>query len=189
MILIIDGYNLLRHIDPSREVTEHERMIFLHKLKLYARRKKHKIVVVFDGGPYQWPHKELINGVKVIYSGARDTADTVIMQYIADHKNKDLLLVSSDHEICLFASKHDVVSIGSDDFYRLFQQGLQGGKKELQDSDVSFDEDEHDLNAVMEQASEVVHQKEEDITPSDVRLNTPRSSKKDRLLLKKLKKL
>ncbi len=189
MILVIDGYNLLKHIDPHKDVTEHERTVFLHQLKRYAQRKKHQIVVVFDGGPYQWPHKEVVNGIKVIYSGARDTADTVIMQYLADHKAKDLLLVSSDHEINLFASKHDIVSIGSDDFYRLFQQGLQNQKEGEEEVSVELDEDELDLDAVMEQASKVVPRKEEDITPSEVRLRPVRSSKKDRQLLKKLKKL
>ncbi len=189
MILVLDGYNLLRHIDPHHEVSEHERTQFLHQLKRYARRKKHKIVVVFDGGPYQWPHKELVNGIKVIYSGARETADEIIMKYLADHKTKDLLLISSDNELNQFASKHDVVSIGSDDFYQLFKEGLQGAGEREETVAVDLDDAELDLDAVMEQASEVVPRKEEDVTPSKVRLPSPRSSKKDRLLLKKLKKL
>ena len=199
MILIIDGYNLLRHIDPHREVmSEHERTIFLHELKRYARRKKHKIVLVFDGGGYQWPHKEMVNGIKVIYSGGRDTADAVIMRYILDHKTQDLLLVSSDHELNLFASKYDIPSIGADDFYPLFKQGIQDDPKEVVEIVVEFDEDELDLDTVMEQGSEQVPRKEEDRGPSDVPLRKGRpvrrsfsegGSKKDRLLLKKLKKL
>ncbi|TET33396.1 hypothetical protein E3J61_04070 [Candidatus Dependentiae bacterium] len=189
MILIIDGYNLLKHIDPHHDISEHERTVFLHQLKRYARRKKHKIVLVFDGGPYQWPHKELVNGIKVIYSGERDTADTVIMRYIADHKTQDLLLISSDHELNLFASKYDIASIGSDDFYPLFKQGIQEYPEEVEEIEVSIDEGDLDLDALMEQASEMVPCKQEDITPSDVHLRTGRSSKKDRLLLKKLKKL
>ncbi len=199
MILIIDGYNLLKHIDPHHDISEHERTVFLHQLKRYARRKKHKIVLVFDGGPYQWPHKELVNGIKVIYSGERDTADTVIMRYIADHKTQDLLLISSDHELNLFASKYDIASIGSDDFYPLFKQGIQDPLEEVEEIEVSIDEGDLDLDAIMEQASEMVPRKQEDITPSDVYLRKGRpvrrsfseggSSKKDRLLLKKLKKL
>ena len=210
MILIIDGYNLLKHIDPHKDVSEHERTVFLHQLKRYARRKKHKIVLVFDGGPYQWPYfasadaacfegqavpyeapkeRSMVNGIKVIYSGGRDTADTVIMRYIADHKTQDLLLISSDHELNLFASKYDIASIGSDDFYPLFKQGIQEYPEEVEEIEVSIDEDELDLDAIMEQASEMVPRKQEDIMPSDVRLRTGRRSKKDRLLLKKLKKL
>jgi predicted RNA-binding protein with PIN domain len=149
------------------------------------------VVVVFDGGPYQWPHKEQVAGIKIIYSGARDTADAVIMHYIADHKTKDLLLITSDHELNLFASKHTIVSIGSDDFYRLFQEGLQEQQEEVQEISVTLDEDEleSDLDTLMAQASEMVPCKEEDILPNEVPSRSSRSSKKDRLLLKKLKKL
>jgi predicted RNA-binding protein with PIN domain len=191
MILLVDGYNLLKYINPYRDITEHERMLFLHQLKRYARYKKHKVVVVFDGGPYQWPHKEQVAGIKIIYSGARDTADAVIMHYIADHKTKDLLLITSDHELNLFASKHTIVSIGSDDFYRLFQEGLQEQQEEVQEISVTLDEDEleSDLDTLMAQASEMVPCKEEDILPNEVPSRSSRSSKKDRLLLKKLKKL
>jgi len=206
MILVIDGYNLLKHIDPHRNITEHERSQFLHQLKRYARRKKHRVVVVFDGGPYQWPYSASADAacyegqapiskkrslVKVIYSGARETADEVIMQYLHDHKTKDLLLVSSDHEINLFASKHDIVSIGSDDFYRLFKEGLQEQREGEGEQmvTVELDEGELALDELMEQASKEVPHKEEDRSPSEVRLQTSRRSKKDRLLLKKLKKL
>lgn len=189
MILVIDGYNLLKHIDPDRFIDEHERLTFLHELARYARFKKHKVVVVFDGGPYQWPHKESVMDVKVIYSGVRETADTVIMHYLADHHAKDLLLVSSDHELNLFASKHDVVSIGSDDFYQLLRAGLKEAEGKAVEVPVRFDEDEQDVDTLMEQASAFVPRKEEDIMPRESRMPQGRRSKKDRLLLKKLKKL
>ncbi len=190
MILVIDGYNLLKHIDPYRDVSEHERTVFLHMLKRYARRKKHKVVVVFDGGPYEWPHKGTVGGMLVIYSGGRETADDVIMHYIDDHKTKDLLLVSSDHELNLFASKHEIVSIGSDDFYRLVQVALEKSGMQDEEASVTFDEGELDLDKVMEQASERVPIKQEDVEPSHVREPAiHRPSKKDRILLKKLKKL
>ncbi len=190
MILVIDGYNLLKHIDPYRDIDEHERNTFLHMIKRYAVRRKHKAVVVFDGGPYEWPHKETVGGITVMYSGRRQTADDVIMHYIKDHRTKDLLMVSSDHELNLFASKYGIVSIGSEDFYRLFQEALQEQKEKIQEPSITFDESEMDLDTVMEQASSVVPCKSEDIQPTEVRLRTThRPSKKDRALLKKLKKL
>ncbi len=191
MIIIIDGYNLIKHIDPEREITERERSTFLHMISQYARRKKHKIIVIFDGGPYEWPYKERVASVKVIYSGRKQTADDVIMHYIADHKRQDLLLVSSDHELNLFASKHDAVSIGSQDFYYLLQQALaQKTIKQNDEIEVVFDEQETDLDTIMEQASEHVLQKEPDAKPSRVReASASRFSKEDRELFKKLKKL
>ncbi len=188
MVLIIDGYNLLKHIDPYRNIDEHVRTTFLHMLKRYAARKKHKLVVVFDGGPYEWPHKETDKAMVLIYSGRRETADKVIMHYIKDHKSKDILLVSSDHELILFASKYDKVSIGSQDFYHLVQTTFQE-QPQSQDPVITFDENEQDLDTVMEQASEVVPHKQEDRERANVQNNAHKSSKQDRLLLKKLKKL
>lgn len=188
MILLIDGYNFLKHIDPYRDIDEHVRTTFLYMLRRYAIRKKHKLVVVFDGGPYQWPHKETFKNMILIYSGSRETADKVIMHYIKDHKSKDILLVSSDRELNRFADKYENISIGSQDFHQLVQVALQE-QKESQELPITFDEDELDLDAVMEQASEVIPPKQEDFGSTKIRWTTNRSSKQDRILLKKLKKL
>lgn len=189
MILVIDGYNVLKHIDPYRTIDDHERAHFINELKRYARRKKHNMVLVFDGGEYRWPHKEQVDGVKIIYSGGKKTADEVIMEYLYDHKMKDLLLVSSDHELNLFASKHGVASIGSDDFYRLLKEGLQEHEQGDGQVVVNIDEEERDLDTLMEQASQTVPQKQDDVAPSQVRGHRAKGSKQERILLKKLKKL
>ncbi len=193
MVIIIDGYNLIKQTTHDRQISEHERRQFIHMLSRYGRRKKHKIVLVFDGGPQTWPSQEVIIGVKVIYSGVKETADSVIMKYIHDYRTKELFLVSSDNELGHFASKHDIVSIGSEDFYYLLQEALRAPSDEKvvdQQPEIEIDDGVQDLDALMERASEVIPQKREDQPHSKQRQATlQRISKQDRALLKKLHKL
>ena len=47
--LIIDGYNLLGVRGPIRADMEHERTQLIHELGRYATRKRHQLMVIFDG--------------------------------------------------------------------------------------------------------------------------------------------
>ena len=187
MIIVVDGYNLLKNWQPHATIDERERHAFLQKIAHYCRRKRHKMVVVFDGGLYEWPYKEKMAGVTVIYS-ARESADEVIMQYLEDHKNKDILLVSSDHELNLFASYLNIVSIGSLEFAYLITEAL----KEVIDREeivIAVDDSVTDLDIIMEQATEKIPYKDEDKPRKEHLISRSHRSKQDKILLKKLKKL
>lgn len=191
MIIVIDGYNLLKSIMPSEDITDYGRRQFLSTLGRYARRKNHTLVVMFDGGSAEWPSVQKMFGMKVIYSGYRESADELIMHYINDYHTKDLLVVSSDHEINLYASDHDVPSIGSEDFYYLVQQAVAVSTSADEEEIHILDDldDAQDLDALMEQASKIVPHKAEDTLPSHMRERALRASKRDRKLMEKLKKL
>lgn len=188
MIILIDGYNLLKGASGGREVSEAERRALMHKLGIYGKRKKHKIVLVFDGGQTTWPFKENIAGITVIYSGAKQTADKVIKHYIADHPSKEILLVTTDRDLNQFASKQGKVSIDSQDFLVLLMEFLATPAEiEEEEIEIVIDEQETDLELIMQQATVVIPQKAEDrLKPIH---NEPVMSKKDRVLMKKLKKL
>lgn len=188
MIIVIDGYNLVKYIRPHGSISDKERRVFVHTLARYGKKKRHKIIIVFDGGLSEWPYKEKIAGVTVLYSGRRASADDVIMQYLEDHHKKDMLLVSSDHELNLFASHHTIVSIGVEEFTLLLKEAdKEIGQKE-QEVAISFDEAETDFDMIMEQATQKVPYKEDD-KPHKQEISFTRTAKKDKVLLKKLKKL
>lgn len=189
MIIVIDGYNLLKGRQGNRLISESERHQFLHQLSLYGKRKKHKIVVVFDAGPSEWAHKEKINKVIVIYSGAKESADQAIKHYLADHVTSDLLLVTSDRELNMFASKHDIVSIDSQDFDTLLMHALQQPGQKETEVQVVIDEKETDFDTIMQQAAAVIPQKQDDRAVNGALSSLSKISKKDRALMKKLKKL
>ena len=193
MIIVIDAYNMLRSVPPhGRKVTENERKQFLNQLARYAQQKGHKIVVVFDAGPYEWPYKERHKGIYTVYSGVHRSADDYIKEYLDTLRTRDVLLVSSDHELAIWAEKLDIPSIGSFHFYQLVQEVDKLGVQAKRGGEiVKVIEDESDeVDTLIREASNIVPIKSDDLLvgkqPS-TKKNKP--TKKERLLLKKLKKL
>jgi YacP-like NYN domain len=195
MIIIIDAYNVLKQVIPKQEISDKERNHFIAQMGRYAKIKQHKIIVVFDGGPYEWVHREKMNGTIVIYSGVHESADDVIKHYLEDHQAKDLLLVSTDREINAVASRLDIPSIDAKDFYILVKHALHKEPEEI--VELSGDvvkitkEEQADIDALMHAASEFVPVKKEDVV-MEVRFRLSSAyteGKKNKKLLRVLKKL
>jgi len=195
MIIVVDAYNLLRSVPPyKKNITDKERMYFIAQLSAYGRRKGHKVVIVFDGGPHEWPFKENMKVVTVVYSGIHESADDYIKEYIDAHRTQDLLLVSSDNELNRWAERLNIPSIDSSTFARLMHQELStkqivSGKQhevvKLHDNDAS------DIDRLMMEASNLIPQKSEDVAAGPKRHHAKKDQpkKSERALLKKLKKL
>lgn len=190
MVVVIDAYNVLKQIKQSY-VSASERNAFINKLKMYARAKGVKVVVVFDGGGSSWPVVEKDPEVTVVYAGENLTADDYIRRYIKEHQNKELLLVTDDRELKKNAQVLNIDTFGSLAFYaRLLQK----------DPDVIGDKPKHDtviklsadapaeLDALME-STDVDRKIEEPYMPMVRKPTGFTPSKKERKINKKLKKL
>lgn len=199
MIILVDAYNLLRATPPYKKtITEKERMQFIARLSGYGRNKGHKIVIVFDGGPHEWPFKENMKVVQIVYSGMHETADDYIKEYIEGHKAKDLLLVSSDSELNRYAQHRNIPSIDSATFSQLLYEEMKNSKSSSakpQDTivkiaqDKEFSSDAQDmLDKLMTQASKTVSEKSEDFSQTRT-MKKDQLTKEERILLQKLKKL
>jgi predicted RNA-binding protein with PIN domain len=199
MIIVVDAYNLLRATPPYKKtITEKERMQFIAQLSGYGRHKGHKIVIVFDGGPHEWPFKENMKIVQVVYSGIHESADDYIKEYIDGHKAKDLLLVSSDSELNRYAQHRNIPSIDSSTFAQLLHEEL-AAKKNLSikppdkivklAQDKEFNSSAQDvLDNLMMEASRNVSEKSEDFSKART-IKKDQLTKEERILLQKLKKL
>jgi len=195
MIIVIDGYNVLKQAIHKNVVSDNERASFVNQLKRYSKKKGHRINLVFDGGPYDWATKERYDGVYVIYAGAGRTADDYIKSYLGEKRNLDILLVSSDRDICRFAKRLDIEYIDSAEFYDILQRSLQVARhqksiKQTKAIKTTTGENE-ELDSLMEKASKFVEYKAEDFKSSH-ELGASRSetaSKKKKKKLKQLKKL
>ncbi len=189
MIILIDAYNVLKaHVRGTISSTVIEE--FLGQLTSYGRKKGHTLVTVFDGGSFNWPHQDKRKHVTTIYSGYQSTADDVIKKIVATSQNKDILLVSSDRALCLYAEEYQIPSINPEDFmpyvrmkHERYPTIIEGAgpmiKHASQDSDDALDE-------LMEEGSRVLLLKEE-IEPA---LHVPQArSKIERKLLKIVAKL
>jgi predicted RNA-binding protein with PIN domain len=202
MIIVVDAYNLLRAVPPYKKtITDQERAKFIAQFSTYGRRKGHKIVIVFDGGPYEWPFRENMKTVQVVYSGIHETADDYIKEYLEAHKEKDLLLVSSDRELNNCAARFNISSIDSSSFYQFLYEGSAAKKSspaKQQDEIVKLSQDKEFhgnaqdiLDRLMIEASKNVSEKSEDVSVphKEHAVKHNQLSKEERMLLKKLKKL
>jgi hypothetical protein len=194
MIIVVDAYNLLRSVPPyNKTTTDKERAQFIAQLSVYGRRKGHKMIIVFDGGPHEWPFRENGKTVTIVYSGIHESADDYIKEYVEDHQAKDLLLVSSDSELNRWAARHNIPSIDSSGFFQLLRQELSLGKETSteQSEVVKLGTSQFNIDQLMMEASKSVPIKSEDLAPVDKGRDSKKAqvSKNERALLKKLNKL
>ena len=191
MIIVIDAYNVLKKY--VTEVSESQRIQFIKQCGTYGKRKGHKMVVVFDAGPYDYPTIAREHGAYVAYSGVRESADQYIKRYFEEHKNQDLLLVSSDNELGQFASHREIPSLDSSYFYRILRQELEkkGGDGLVKKQKIvkTTAEEAPELDQLMEEASKTVPTKSEDIVGDVLEKDSHKRSKRERKLLEKIKKL
>lgn len=190
MIIIIDGYNVLKQAFNPKSIAENQRTDFVKVLQTYASAKKHKIVLVFDAGPFDFPTKEPFGQVLVLYAGAGRSADDLIKEYITKNREKDLFLVTSDRALRSFAQRLQVESIPAMDFYVSLQTGKRADHKKIADHEetiVKMTQHENDeLDDLMAQTD--VHTKSDDATMNR-KSSAQTLSKKERKIMQKIKKL
>lgn len=133
MILLIDGYNILKQMIGRAEVSETEKRAFIAQLRYYSQKKQHTIVLIFDGGSMGFPVQEIQQGVTLIQSGFKQSADDIIKIYLKKNSGKSgLLLVSSDRELRDAAKALRIESMPALEFFTLLQEST--AKKPYQSS-------------------------------------------------------
>lgn len=113
MHLVIDGYNLLGASPELAGLPGQEgRDALMSALKLYRDKKRHRVTVVFDGGPDGQPTSASISGVPALFSGAERSADDVIADLAGRH-GPGITVVTDDRELagrCAAAGSEVVAS-------------------------------------------------------------------------------
>jgi predicted RNA-binding protein with PIN domain len=208
MILLVDGYNVVKQAMLKSEITDQERNTFIKQLGKYCKIKGHKARLVFDGGPSDATKKENLHGVTVVYSGYSESADDYIKDYLDDHKALDILLVSSDRDICRHASRLNIEQIDAIDFYGIMRVALESCSSCARAQDhakassgilagatgravKTSETSNSELDMLMQEGSKIVPKKLEDL---DFKTNIPgikrhKLTKKETKKFKKIKKL
>lgn len=167
MIIIVDGYNILKNIGRGGDVSAHDRATFVKLLNVYAKKKKHQIYLVFDGGSYGLAEKYTAGLVTVLYSGSHETADDVIRTLLRQLHTHDALLVSSDMTLAHNASRLNIPSLDAYPFYELVKRETEPEQLSIA-SDVSMiktaEKTDPVLDMLMKEASKNVVPKAEDIS-------------------------
>ena len=198
MIIIIDGYNYLKSTTGSKFISDGQMREWIHALEKYVYYRGNQIIVVFDAGPYLFASSDRYGSVEVWYAGQYQTADDWIKAWLLKNKEKDLLLVSSDREIRNCADGLNLVSISSQEFFKIFNAVLE---QEEHQEDILIqsvhktkkDENSDDyLDHLMEAGSRsiVSVHKENEYTHGIQRTSKDkRTSKSDKFFLKKINKI
>ncbi|MFI5332511.1 MAG: NYN domain-containing protein [Candidatus Babeliales bacterium] len=191
MILIIDAYNVLKQALHTDHISEIERLRFIKQVGLYGKTKGHTMIVVFDGGPHQRPNQDRVHGVSVVYSGTQETADEYIHNYLQRHRTLDLMVVSSDRQICAWAAERNIPSLEAVDFYRLVHMKHQKesllnavARQIVKTTQTTVAE----LDALMEETA-IEHKEEGDHNKHTRTSRGYHPTKQERHIIKKIKKL
>lgn len=214
MIIIIDGYNLLKHLFPGmKNNLERQKSTLIKQLAYYKMSKApdiKEILVIFDAGPSNHATRSVKSGVVIVYSGIRNSADDWILEYVGRNKDKEILVVTLDRALREACSKLGADWLDVYEFYKILQQKIlsnvqsscaedtqDGGSLEKYekiplDDLGSQSENSVALDLLMEQAADQVFgQKASDLAKEE----SPRTkksytlSKKEKRMHSKLKKL
>ena len=198
MIIIIDGYNYLKSATGTKFVSEDKMREWIHALEKYVYYRGNHIIVVFDAGPYLFASSDRYGSVEVWYAGQYQTADDWIKTWLLKNREKDLLLVSSDREIRNCADRLNLVSISSQEFFKIFNAVLEQQEDEHEIHTQSVYKTKQDelsddfLDHLMEVGSRniVSAHKENEYTHETHRLSKDKhTSKLDKFFLKKINKI
>jgi len=129
--VLVDGNNLL-HAARGAEQTGPlvGRSLLCDALAKWARRRRERVHVVFDG---RAPRPDLAkqigtSDIRVSYSGRR-SADAVLIETLeTDSAARRILVVSSDHEIIRAARRRRAKAMRSGEFWTMVQRDLSRPK-------------------------------------------------------------
>lgn len=192
MIMVVDGYNILKKMIGTKFASQKQQAQFMKLLNTYAQKKNIAIMLVFDGGLSPWLEKYVLSPrITVIYSGKQQSADDYIKEYLHAHRNQNILLASSDRELNRFAAQENITSLDASVFIQLLQDitMLRAPQQKTVTSLKKITEEQNEeIDALMQELGDVsqkkIVQEKDTIKKSSVTL-----SKHERKLLKKLKKL
>ena len=199
MIIVIDGYNLLKAVFPGKERHHRERDQLIRHLGYYKAKKGHEIVLVFDGGHEKHAVRTITKGVVVIFPGYKRSADDWIADFIERKKDHEMLLVSRDNDLIKRTSTYNVDPIGVEAFYALVLDTIlddveaalpsqKSGTKAYEREDEMPEIDSEALDILMAQA-DVSSYINEDDEPRDRRKKGKTKGKNEKRLARKIKKL
>jgi uncharacterized protein len=129
MLIIIDGYNLIRQSDNlrryERKSLEAGRKALIAKLIEYENKKGHQIILVFDGGKSDSidEGRDREGKINIIYSRHGERADDVIKRLAAQAAG-EVFVVSSDREISSYATSLGKTPLASPEFEIIMNKAI-----------------------------------------------------------------
>lgn len=209
MIIIIDGYNLLKQLYPkNKENLEFQKKTLIRKLGIYKKIKENikEIIVVFDGGSLIHALREIHSGIVTLESGYNRSADDWIIEYTERYKNQEMTVISMDRNLCLSCEKNGAFSLGVFDFILIVDQVIKESsqfsipceetsntihKFEEPNINIEFDipQSRDNIDELMNAGALMQNEQSQKKHAKNIKENHPTTSKQNKKLLKKLKKI
>lgn len=102
MILLLDAYNIIRHLFVHKEAeADARRDWFMQRMARYFAAKHGpvtQVIVVFDGGLFGHRQRDIYRGVIRLYAGRGHSADDVLVEYAEKYGNQ-AVVVTNDREL------------------------------------------------------------------------------------------
>ena len=208
MIVLIDGYNVLKQISSATHknaahgnalhgtavhISSAQRRVFINRLHEYALRHGHQIFLVFDGTVADDDYVPSSRSLSVLYSGHTKNADLVLKKLCTRYKGYEVVLVSSDRDVCAYASLCGIACLDALMFYKLLVHKAPTSTTTTLKSQGNAvkrfgHESNQEVDELMQQASKVLVVKQEDGAVTREK-NAQMLSKKDKKLKKLVNKL
>ena len=169
--IIIDGYNFIFNsyfkVNVKSETLQKLRDDTVNFLSKYYNVKRNKVIVVFDGYNTAEPleSKYFIQNIEIIYSKRDEKADDVIIRLAKGCENS--IVVTNDNEIKRNVEGVNCSCMSPEEFKILAEKIINGGYNDITD----------------------YGPEEEDAYNQKKKGNPHRLSKKERLKIKKIKKI
>jgi predicted RNA-binding protein with PIN domain len=101
MAYIVDGNNVMGQTPGWHRDRAGARKRLLEQLARFAKAKRKRVTVVFDGGPdLEFPEGSAFRGVKILYARKGSNADARILNLVETSADpKGLIVVTSDRQL------------------------------------------------------------------------------------------
>ena len=153
MDIIVDGYNVIFKISELGYTTEKcdievLRNRFLAMLEQYKEKRKHKLIVVFDGQGAGNSSEIRPAGIDVVFSRQDLDADEEIKRMVKGSENpRHITVITSDRDIEQYVKKYGCKVVGALAFYRDIKKKVAHLQAEGQeDSRLTKEEDDEPIS-------------------------------------------
>ncbi len=115
MILLIDGYNVLKLRLGTAASFGSTTKCFCPSSRTLCYRLRHEAIIVFDGERAEDDYGSK-PPVQVLCLGTAGAADQLITELCYRYRNQEQLVISSDRDICHVASSWGITCMDADGF-------------------------------------------------------------------------
>lgn len=139
MSYIVDGNNVMGQTPGWHRDKQGARWRLLKDLAAFARAKRARVTVVFDGQPeHLLPDGSAFKGVRVLYAKKGSDADSRIARLVESSPDRrGLTVVTSDRHLGSLVRTEGARVLRSGEFRRLIQEALAAGKDEKPEDEVN----------------------------------------------------